>query len=777
MTELMNSFTDRFIALLEDKAPRPLSIPEMARMLDLDRYEQRTVKAVLEGQVAEGRLRRIGKTRYQWLRDVDKAPRATAASRTGRGRAAGGSRREQSGPGRRVEGRYTRVRAGYGFVEALGRDAARFPRDILIPAGSEGDALHGDRVAVAVKLRDRRAGRTAGEVVAVIDRAHECLIGKLERTRKGWVLVPDNELLPPVELLGDTLPRPDEAGLVARVRLTRPPSPNRWPGGVLDGVLGPADDPDVQFLSIAGEHGLRVEFPPEVLDAAGRCGDEPAARDLAGREDLRALPFVTIDGEMARDFDDAVCLEPAGADGHRLRVAIADVSHYVTPGSPLDAEAARRGTSVYFPDRAIPMLPPRLSNGLCSLNPERDRLVLVAEMTYDAAGHRRDARFYRGVMRSRARLTYTQVAAVLSETDTPEVRAWRTTLAPLLPQLHRMRALMQVFNRNRVQAGSLDLDLPEALVDLSEAGRSIGVRLLERNDAHRLIEEFMLEANRAVATFLADRHVPLPYRVHEAPSAEAIDELNRFLGPFGLHVRYEGRPRPQDVQRLLDRLEGHRLARVLSRQVLRSLTQAQYSTTNVGHFGLAFPLYCHFTSPIRRYPDLLVHRQLGLVFDGHADVARAQAEALEGSSVRSSQAERQAMEAERAMLDLKKAEFMLEHLLEPEPATIVSITPYGFYVELDAYPVEGLVRSEALTDDRYRYIEAEQALCGARRRQRYRLGDRLVVEATNVSLERRQIDFTVLRRLGEPTPELPPRPKQSRRQPPGRRQNRRSRKS
>lgn len=754
----------QFLTLLERKAPRPLSIPEMARMLEIDDYAQRTIKALLEGHVAEGKLRRIGKTRYQWLREVDRAPRTPRPAGTRRTFGAGAVRRPKTLAARRVEGRYSRVRAGYGFVEVLGRDAERFPRDILVPAGQEGTALHGDRVLVEVSRRDRRSGRVAGAVVAVSGRAHEFLIGKLERQRTAWALVPDNDLLPPVEIVGETQPRREDAGLVARVRLTRPPAPDRWPGGVLDAILGAADDPEVQFLSIAGEHGLRIGFPPEVLAAATRCGDEPAERDLAGREDLRGLPFVTIDGETARDFDDAVCLEADGAEGHRLWVAIADVGHYITPGSPLDAEAARRGTSVYFPDRAIPMLPPQLSNELCSLNPERDRLVLVAEMAYDAAGHRHDARFYRGVIRSRARLTYTQVAAVLSDTDTAAIRAWRSELEPLLPQLRRMRALMQVFNRSRVRAGSLDLDLPEALVDLSEAGRSIGVRLLERNDAHRLIEEFMLEANRAVATFLTDRRVPLPYRIHEAPASEAIDELNQFLGPFGLYVRYEGQPRPQDVQRLLDQLEGHRLARVLSRQVLRSLTQAQYSTANVGHFGLAFPLYCHFTSPIRRYPDLLVHRQLGLVFDGQAEVARAQHEMIEALSVQSSQAERQAMEAERAMLDLKKAEFMLDHLLEPEPGTIVSVTPYGFYVELDAYPVEGLVRADALGDDRYRFIEAEQSLYGWRSRQRYRLGDRLVVEATNVSLERRQIDFAVLRRIGEAMPESPPRTRGDRRQ-------------
>jgi ribonuclease R len=272
---------------------------------------------------------------------------------------------------------------------------------------------------------------------------------------------------------------------------------------------------------------------------------------------------------------------------------------------------------------------------------------------------------------------------------------------------------------------------------------------MQRNDAHRLIEEFMLEANRAVAIFLGASAIPLPYRIHEPPAPADVDELNEFIGAFGLRLAYEGRVTPRDVQRLLRRLDGHPLARVLSRQVLRALTKAQYSPANAGHFGLAFSDYCHFTSPIRRYPDLLVHRQLGRVFDGELDVARAQASALEKACVDSSRAERGAMEAERAMLDLKKAEFMLGHLLEAGPGTIVSVLKFGFFVELDAYPIEGLVRIETLTDDHYRFVETQRALVGLRKRQRHRLGDRVLVEATNVSLERRQIDFRVLERLGE----------------------------
>ena len=719
------------LALLEQRAPRPLSIAEMADVLALEHYDRKRIRAALEAAVTAHRLRRIGKTRYQWRRDVERG----GGERAARGRRASAA----------IEGRYLRVRAGFGFVEVLGPAGKSLARDILIPAGMEGAALHGDRVQVEIVRRDRRGQRATGRVTAVVERQHDEIIGTLERQWQRWFAVPLDERLPPVELVGANQPRPEDTGMVARVRLT--PAAGAGLRGVLERVLGPGDDPEVQFLAIACEHGLRIDFPPAALAEADGLPEDPGADDLRDRADLRQLPFVTIDGETARDFDDAVCLEERPDGGCTLWVAIADVAHYVRPDSPLDAEAAARGTSVYFPDRAIPMLPARLSSGLCSLQPERDRLVLVAEMHLDADGRRRALRCQRAVIRSRARLTYTQVAAVLSAAETAEIAAWRAQLAPLLPQLARMRALMRVLHERRLRDGSLDLDLPEALVDLSEEGRSIGVRVAPRNDAHRLIEEFMLEANRAIAAWLREQELPFPYRVHEPPAPDDVDELNDLLGSFGLQVEYDEVVEPADVQQLLDRLDGHRLGRVLSRQVLRALRQARYSTVNAGHFGLAFPVYCHFTSPIRRYPDLLVHRQIGRLLDGRVEQARAAGSAIEVASAQSSQAEREAMEAERAMLDLRKAEFMLGHLLEPEAATVVSVIGAGLFVELDAYPIEGLVRAEEIPGDRWMFIDSERALKGLRTQQRFRLGDRVEVEATNVSLQLRQIDFALLRRL------------------------------
>ncbi|MFN8628125.1 MAG: ribonuclease R [Candidatus Binatia bacterium] len=738
MTEQLS--LDDALVLLEQRAPRPLSIVEIARLLGAAHYRPKTLKAALESQVAARRLRRIGKTRYQWVPDTKRAaaPPPASAQR-------GGHRRPASAP---VEGHFARTRAGAGFVEVLGRAADRFPRDIFIPPGAEGPALHGDRVLVDIERRDPRTRRFVGRVRTVTDAVHAKAIGTLVWDRRGWRLVPENALLPEMELVGKTLPKRNQAGQVALVRVTRPPAATRPPAGELEQVLGAGDDPEVQFLTIALEHGLRLDFPPAALAESARLPGDPSPADCAGREDLRQLPFVTIDGESARDFDDAVCVARHGHDGYRLLVAIADVSHYVTPGSALDAEAACRGTSVYFPDRAVSMLPAQLSNELCSLNPHRDRLAVTVDMLYDRAGQRTSARCYRAVIDSRARLTYTQVAAVLSEARTAEIDAWRSQLHDLLPQLRRMLTLMRALLRKRLAAGSLDLDLPEALIDLSDEGRSIGVRRFPRNDAHRIVEEFMLAANCAVAELLGEHGVPFPYRIHEPPDPADIDELNGFLRVFGFAVRYHGAVRPRDVQALLDELTAHPLARVLSRLILRSLKQAQYSTANAGHFGLAFATYCHFTSPIRRYPDLLVHRQLCRVLDERLDAARADPAALEAASVQSSQREREAMEAERAMLDLKKAEFMLAHLHEPGAGTIVAVLPFGFFVELDAYPIEGLVRADAMSDERYAYIERERALKGLRTGQRYRLGDRVVVQATNVSLRRREIDFAVVERIG-----------------------------
>ncbi len=739
---------EAFVEYLKRHAPRALTIAQIAHELGVERFDRKQLKAALEEKVERKVLGRAGKTRYFWGPQVE---HRSSQRQSGGGRGRGPLVRRGRMPDR-VEGRYSRVRAGYGFVEVLGKAAERIHRDIMIPSGMEGAALHGDRVEVEIENFDPRDHRSSGRVVSVVASAHERIIGTLESHLRGWRLIPNDDRLPIVDIVGGEPVQARDAGLVAVVKLVSPPTPTRGPRGHLERVVGEADDPEVQFLTVAFEFGLTPDFPEAVVLEADALPTDPSPEDYAGREDLRERLFVTIDGKDARDFDDAVCIEPDG-NGSRVWVAIADVSHYVRPGSALDEEAARRGTSTYFPDRAIPMLPTRLSNELCSLNPERDRLVLVAEMDYDAQARRTGARFYRAVIRSQARLTYEQVAAELSGAVDPRAGAARIDSAELCGRLRSMRDLMQQLYANRVRAGSLDLDLPEPVIDLSEEGRCVGLRLLERNDAHRVIEELMLEANCAVAEFLRDQDVAFPYRIHEPPDPADMEELNEFLVRFGLRVEVEDPVSPRHVQKLLDDLRGHRLERVLSRRMLRSLTRAQYSAANSGHFGLAFPIYCHFTSPIRRYPDLLVHRQLGRVFDRESMPATAEMERIEAASIASSQAERNAMDAERAMQDLKRAEFMLQHMNEPEPATVVSVASFGFFVELDAYPVEGVVRIQDVEDDFYELIDSGAAFQGINTHRVIAVGDRVVVEASDVSLQRREVSFRLVEhREDESTP-------------------------
>ena len=526
-------------------------------------------------------------------------------------------------------------------------------------------------------------------------------------------------------------PPAEQEGLVALVRPAGGPTGEGMPAGRVERILGDPDDPDVQFLCIAYEHGLRTEFPPAAAAEAETLPSDPGAADIAGRRDLRALAFVTIDGETARDFDDAVCLQPEPDGGVRLWVAIADVSHYVRPGSALDAEAAARGTSVYFPDRAIPMLPARLSTELCSLNPQRDRLVLVAELRYDRAGVRRAADVYRAVIRSRARLTYTEVAAILSATDTAEIRARRAALGALLPMLEGMRGLMrQLYDRRatrRLARSRPARGAGRPLRGRTHRRRPPGVAQRRAPRHRRAHARSQPRRRRASARARPAAALPDP----RAARADRHRRVERAAGAVSGSRSTTGvASRRPTCSACSTACRRTRWPVVLSRQVLRALRQARYSTENAGHFGLAFPIYCHFTSPIRRYPDLLVHRQLGHVFDGEDAAAQAAAERLEAACLHSSQAERSAMEAERAMLDLKKCEFMLGHLLEPELATVVSVTKAGLFVELDAYPIEGLVRADGIPGDRWYFIEAERALKGMRTRQRYRLGDRMVVEAT-----------------------------------------------
>jgi len=620
--------------------------------------------------------------------------------------------------------------------------------------------MHGDRVR-AVMLRRRRGKleRVEGQVVEVLERRRTRLLGVVRRGRTGAYLMPQDPRVLYHVTLTDAAAAEDGDVVVAEI--TRFPGPYQDLEARVTSVLGPASDPRVEIEAIIHAHDLPGEFPPGVRAEASRvpatveaAAAEPGALPpaaterrpwhdapvLAARTDLRAVPLVTIDGENARDFDDAVAVLDGPAGGTRLVVAIADVAAYVPAGGALDREARARGTSVYFPDRVLPMLPEELSNGICSLNPGVDRLARVVVVDCDAAGAVLGAAFLPALIRSRARLTYTEVREIVTD----RVLATRRRHAALVDDLERMVALGVQMAALRRRRGSIDLDLPEAEIVLDLRGRPENIVAAERNDAHRMIESFMLAANEAVARCLTARGVPMPYRVHEAPDEEDLRELARFLAGFGYALSIpEGGIRPAAFQRALAHVAGKPEQRLVHLVLLRAMKQARYTPVNLGHFGLATDCYAHFTSPIRRYPDLALHRILTAAAAGDPRaLARATAD-LGAVCEESSERERVAMDAERDVVQLHKVQFMQERIGETFDAHVSGVKPFGFFVELDAYFVEGLVHVATLTDDRYELVEHQHLLRGRRRGRVYRLGDPVRVRVASVSVERRQIDLVL----------------------------------
>ncbi|HWH80490.1 MAG TPA: ribonuclease R, partial [Candidatus Binatus sp.] len=508
-------------------------------------------------------------------------------------------------------------------------------------------------------------------------------------------------------------------------------------------VMGGPDDPEVQAQSIIFRYGLSASFPPEVHREATVCPYAIHENEIAQREDLRELPIVTIDGENARDFDDAVYVRKL-AGGYELIVSIADVAYYVRPDTALDQEAYARATSVYFPDRAIPMLPEALSNGICSLNPNEDRLTKSAAIEFNRKGEVVRSRFFNSVIRSHERMTYTNVRRILVDHDAECLERYRT----LVDEFKLMEELALLIFNNRKARGNLDFDLPEAEIILDLQGMPENIVRAERNIAHRIIEEFMIAANEAVARHLTEKELPTLYRVHQGPDQDALEALAPFLLSLGYRLPQKKEPvAPLDIQRLLESARGKPEERVVNRVLLRSMKQAVYQPENIGHFGLASTCYTHFTSPIRRYPDLIVHRMLDralrnekLKANQREDLLRA----LQESGKHTSERERHAMDAEREMVSLKKAQFMMTKMGEEFPGFVNSLANFGFFVELDDYFIEGLVKFATLTDDDYDYYEKEYVIKGRRHGKKFRLGDNVRVKVARINAFRSEIDFELI---------------------------------
>ncbi|WP_194723034.1 ribonuclease R [Noviherbaspirillum malthae] len=669
-----------------------------------------------------------------------------------------------------IEGRVLGHREGYGFLAPDdGSD------DIFLPEKEMQKVLHGDRVQIRIVGTDRR-GRPEGTIVEVIERANTHVIGRLLNENGVWVVAPEDKRIGQDILLHGT-PGQAKTGQVVSVELVEQPSRYTQPVGRIVEVLGDIDDPGMEIEIAVRKYGVPHEFSEAAKKLAAKLPNEVRAADLGDRVDLRDVPLVTIDGEDARDFDDAVYCEPikiGRSKGFRLLVAIADVSHYVKPNDALDKDALERSTSVYFPRRVIPMLPEKLSNGLCSLNPAVDRLTLVCDAVITAKGDIKAYQFYPAVIHSAARLTYTEVAAVLANTRGPEA-AKRQELVPHLLNLYEVfQALLQA----RQARGAIDFETTETYIVCNAAGKIEKIIPRTRNDAHRVIEECMLAANVCAADLLARHKHPGVYRVHAGPSKEKLNQVRTFLKQMGLHLGGGDTPAASDYAELIPKIKLRPDAVLLQTMLLRSMQQAVYSPDNIGHFGLAYEAYAHFTSPIRRYPDLLTHRAIKAILQGKryepkgietselntmlSPAARRMAAedrangkkkkegdlaVWEALGIHCSANERRADEASRDVEAWLKCYFVRDKLGEEFTGTISGVTPFGIFVQLDALFIEGLVHVTELGADYFQYDEVRHELRGERTGIRYQLTDRVTVQVSRVDLDARKID---LRLVNEP---------------------------
>jgi ribonuclease R len=697
----------------------PVQPDDLARLLDITRAEAEPFERRLEAMERAGQVMRNRKGALCVVEKLDL-----------------------------VRGRVEGHPDGFGFLipEAGGPDIFLGPKQMH-------KVLHGDRAMVRITGADRR-GRPEGKIVEVLERGARKVVGRLHVEHGIPFVVAEDRRLSQDILVPKDQTANARPGQVVTVDIIEPPNEHAQPIGRVVEVLGNYADPGMEIEIALRKHDLPHAFSREAERQADRFPPRVQARDLAGREDLRELPLVTIDGETARDFDDAVyCeeippippLKKGGArgdlpgkgrqGGFRLWVAIADVSYYVRPGDALDREALERGNSVYFPRRVIPMLPEALSNGLCSLNPEVERLCMVCEMAVGARGDIGEYRFYPAVMRSAARLTYNEVWAILENPRGTGARG-RRALVPHLEELHR---LFQVLAKARAKRGAIDFETIETEMVFDAHGKIERILPVKRNDAHRLIEECMLAANVCASDFLREHGQPTLYRIHEGPTPEKLAALREFLAEFGLHLSGGDEPHAKDYAALLEKVRDRPDAQLIQTVMLRSLSQAVYSPENVGHFGLAYESYTHFTSPIRRYPDLLVHRAIKAVLAG----GRYSPGDWKQLGAHCSMTERRADDATRDVQTWLKCYFMQDRVGEAFAGTVSGVAPFGLFVALDEVYVEGLVHVSELGADYYQHDAARHMLVGERTRRSFRLGDRLRVRVVRVDIEAAKVDFVL----------------------------------
>lgn len=680
----------------------PMKLKELAILLQVPKDQRKELKAIMDSLEAEGKVHVSKKGKYT------------------------------KGEAKRIVGTYQAHARGFGFVAVEGEDD-----DIFISEDDTNGAFHGDQVEVTIKSAPD-GKRREGKVVRILSHGTTRLVGYFQKNKNFGFVVPDNQ-----RFIKDVfVPLERSKGAVTGhkvvVELTKYGGDNKKPEGKIVEIIGHVNDPGTDIMSIVKGYDLPIEFPEKVLNQAERVAKDVSTADMAGRMDIRDWQMVTIDGEDAKDLDDAISLTKEG-ENYKLGVHIADVTNYVQEKSALDREAYKRGTSVYLVDRVIPMLPHILSNGICSLNEGEDRLALSCIMTINDKGNVVDYKIAETVICVDRRMTYTSVKKILEEQDEEESKKYEE----FVPMFQMMEKVAGILREKRKKRGSIDFDFPETKMVLDEQGKPIELKPYDRNVATKIIEDFMLLANETVAEHYFWQEIPFVYRTHEQPDEEKIQKLAIFINNFGhsMHIANNA-VRPKEIQKLLVKVEGTNEEALISRLALRSMKQAKYTPENTGHFGLATTYYCHFTSPIRRYPDLQIHRIIKEDLRGRMNENRREhyEKILPEVTKQCSERERLAEEAERETIKLKKVEYMEEHIGEVFEGVISSITKWGIYVELPN-TIEGLVHVTNMHDDHYDYIEERFEMVGEHTRKVYKLGQTVYIVATGTDRLQRTIDF------------------------------------
>ncbi|HHY77325.1 MAG TPA: ribonuclease R [Clostridiales bacterium] len=700
--------SDRILEYMKEEAYSPMLFQELADALNIEESKLDELKETLEHMEAEGLIVKTRKKRYGLPERMNL-----------------------------IVGRLQGSKKGFGFLIPDNPNM----KDIYIPVENLNGAMHNDKVIARITKASIDTMRSEGEIIRILKRANEKVVGTFENCKKYGFVVPDDQRIYQDIFVSREDFGGAKNGYKVVVEITQWPEGRRNPEGRVIEILGHKNDVGTDILSIIRGHNLPEEFPQEVEAQANKIPDEISEDIIKNRRDLRDRVIVTIDGEDAKDLDDAISLEVLPNGNYLLGVHIADVSQYVFENSYLDKEALKRGTSVYLLDRVIPMLPKKLSNGVCSLNPKVDRLTLSCDMEIDNKGNVVKYDIFESVIKTKERMTYEAVNKILEEDDEELKERYKD----LVELFKNMEKLMNILRKKRMLRGSIDFDFKETKIILDEKGKPVEIKTYRRGTSEKIIEEFMIVCNETVAEHMYWKELPFVYRVHEDPDPEKIMALNELVHNFGYSIKGTDEIHPKALQQLLEKITGKREERLISTLTLRSLQKARYDGASLGHFGLASKYYCHFTSPIRRYPDLMIHRIIKEDIHGKLNEKRIKElnEIIPKIAEQSSIRERAAEEAEREVEDLKKAEYMAERIGEEYEGIISSVTSFGFFVELEN-TVEGLVHVSHMEDDFYIFDEVNHALIGERKRKLYRIGDTVRVRVLSVDIANRSIDFVLV---------------------------------